>query len=85
MASQLAHLYQRDHICVPHKSVNMREQYGYSEAAVGGGFRLLCGPDDIGENQELEDCHVRRVLLHLPALQRGLEQRHPDKSNQSYP
>jgi hypothetical protein len=47
----------------------MREQHGYSAVAVRGGVRLFGGPDDINEDQELEDNYVRRVLVYLPALQ----------------
>ena len=52
MAAQLAYLHQRDYLFVPHEPFNLREQYVYSEAPVGGSVRLLGGPDDIGEDQE---------------------------------
>ncbi|KAK6598071.1 exportin [Botrytis cinerea] len=55
MASQLAHFHQRDHILLPHKFIDMREQYVDFEIVIGGGFRLLGGSDDFCKDEELED------------------------------
>lgn len=73
MASQLAHFHQRDHILLPHKFIDMREQYVDFEIVIGGGFRLLGGSDDFCKDEELEDDDVCRVFVHLPTLQRSIE------------
>ncbi len=50
MAAQLAHLYQRDHILLPHKSINLREQHGHLTIAIGRSVRLLGGSNDFSED-----------------------------------
>ena len=41
MATQLAHVYQRNHQLLPLEFVNLREQHGHPTPAVRGSVRLL--------------------------------------------
>ena len=68
MASQLAYLHQRNNLLVPYKSLDMREQHVHPASVVRGGLRLLGGPDDLNQDQELEDHDVRGVFVHFPAM-----------------
>lgn len=85
MATQLAHVHQRDHFVLPLEPIDLREQHDYPAPAVRRGIRLLCRSDDFGKDTEPQADHVRRVFPDFPAMSRGSEHCHPAKPGQGDP
>jgi hypothetical protein len=71
MASQLANLHQRNHILLPYKLIDMREQHVNFALIIRRSVRLFRRLNDIDQDKDAEDDNVLGIYCDLPALQRG--------------